>query len=601
MQMTLRPISFALLALVFAACGNTNTSTTASCDPACGNGEICDDGTCRATGTPDAGPLTCSPACPSYETCSSGVCALSPGRCNTSSDCPAADPICSSNTCTAPVVTQPSTQTYAALIVTNQAYQAQFAQIAQMHTLTGVPTKVATVEEICAAQPGGCVANACHDTAKAIKDYLVVQAAAGVTLVVLGGDNSIVPSRMTHAYYSNPLYPPAFDEDFYSDDYYGDLTNWDTNGDCNYGDDTNDKPAYSPTLGISRISVSSAAELSAYFAKEQAYLNNYDLSRINTALFMSNIATYVTIPVLNTTVPIDSALYFEAPGRSLSFIPRAFDVTKLYSNIGGSWPNSAPLTNSAEMAAFASGFNVVVHSGHGDEVDVTVEQDGSNEFSGDMAYALQNTQFPVMVSCACAAATFADGDACAGQQFITAPTGGGIGYLGNSATGLGLAGGMELLDQFLKYAFTQSNPLIGDVVRAAHANMPTTDGLTVNLPYLGPTLLPVVDITSWRWTQKAATYLGDGLLPIYTDVSTSSAPHISAAKQVLGNYATLTFTPAAGAVGTFAAAINGNIYDLSLDGSGAAVRMTVSGPVTSVTFGFSSATTLSTFQTVPLP
>ena len=389
MQMKLRSISFALLALVFAACGNPNTSTTAFCDPACTNGEICDNGTCRATGTPDAGPLTCSPARPSYETCSSGVCALLPGRCNTSSDCPAADPICSSNTCTAPVVTQPSTQTYAAVIIMNQAYQAPFAQIVQMHTLTGVPTKVATVEEICAAQPGGCVANACHGTAKAIKDYLAVQAATGITLMVLGGDNSIVPSREAHAYHSNPLYPPAFDETFYSDDYYGDLTNWDTKGDCNYGDDTNDTPAYSPTLGVSRISVSSAAELSAYFAKAQACLNNYDLSRINTARFVSNIATYVTIPVLNNTVPIDPA----------------------------------PLTNSAEMAAFKSGFTVVVHSGHGDEVDVTVEQDGPNEFFGDMAYGLQNMQFPVMVSCACDAATFADGDACASQQFITARDG----------------------------------------------------------------------------------------------------------------------------------------------------------------------------------
>jgi len=89
-------------------------------------------------------------------------------------------------------------------------------------------------------------------------------------------------------------------------------------------------------------------------------------------------------------------------------------------------------------------------------------------------------------------------------------------------------------------------------------------------------------------------------LPVYTDRATSSVPQISAAKQVLGNYATITFTPAAGAVGTFAA-INGNIYDLSLDGSGAAVKLNVSGPATSVTFGFSSATTLSTFQTVPLP
>ncbi len=604
------------------ACGGSTTPSTDPCQGvSCPAGEVCDlsTGACQ---TVDAGAgctsdsqcspgvcdsatrqcvtSECSPACPAWETCSGRTCALNSGACNSASDCPASAPLCTSNACTAPAVTQPAAPHYRAVMITSQAYQAQFEQIALMHTLTGVPTYVNTVEAICAAAPGGCsTTNACNDAPKAIKDYIIAQHASGVTQVVLGGDGTIVPSRQTEAKYSNPLYPPPFDETFYSDDYYGDLTNWDTNGDCVYGDEANDTPGYVPAIGISRISFSSAAELSAYVAKETAYLTAYDTSRIGTALFMSNVATDITIPVINDTVPIDSALYFEYPGRTLSFIPADFQVTKLYAT--ASYPDAGVLTVPAEISAFEAGANLVVHSGHGDEEDVTVEQDGSNEFSGQDAYVLQNAQYPVMISCACEAATFMDGDGCAGQNFITAPHGGGVGYLGNSTIGLGIAGGMQLLDQFVKYSFSQSNPIIGDAIVAAHVNMPTSDALTFNLPVVGNVSYSVVDPTSWTWTQKAVTYLGDGLLPIYTDVATSAAPAFTASKSALGNFTTITFAASAVASGTLAVAIGNDVYELPLAGLSAAPAITVQGPVTSLTLGYSAAGSLAAYQTVSLP
>ena len=483
-------------------------------------------------------------------------------------------------------------------MITSQAYQAQFEQIALMHTLTGVPTFVNTVEAICAAATGGCsTSDACHDTPKAIKDYIAAEHAAGVTQVVLGGDGTIVPSRITEAKYSNPLYPPAFDEFFYSDDYYGDLSNWDSNGDCVYADAANDTLNYVPTVGISRISFSSSSELDAYFAKEKQYLTAYNVSGIGKALFMSNVAT--DLQLLGQTIPIDSALYFEDPGRTLSFVPSDFAVTKLYAT--ASYPDAGLLTVPNEIAAFEAGANIVVHSGHGDEEDVTVEQDGSNEFSGQDAYVLQNAQYPVMISCACEAATFMDGDGCAGQNFITAPAGGGVGYLGNSTIGLGIAGGMQLLDQFLKYSFSQSNPLIGDAIVAAHVNMPQSDTFEVPVPVVGNVGAPVVDLSSWQWTQKAVTYLGDGLLPLYTDVATTAAPTFTATKSALGNFTTITFAASAVATGTLSVAIGNNVYELPLAGLSAAPSITVQGPVTTATIGYSAAGSLASFQTVSLP
>ena len=198
--------------VVLSACGTSSTLQT--CVPACAVGDYCGaDFVCHPNvdaGGADAGctsdsqcgsevcqfatgtcvPSDCNPACPSFETCSKRTCELSPGRCNSASDCPASLPLCdASNTCVAPQTNQPATLTYAALIVTNQDYLADFQQLAQLHTLTGVPTKVVTVESICAAAGAGACSqsDACNDTPKAIKDYLIAQHALGINQVVLGG------------------------------------------------------------------------------------------------------------------------------------------------------------------------------------------------------------------------------------------------------------------------------------------------------------------------------------------------------------------------------------------------------------------------------
>jgi hypothetical protein len=526
----------------------------------------------------------------------------SSGGCAANSDCPPDLPVCnSSHICAAPAVTPPAALTYSALIITNDAYADAFQQLALLHTLTGVPTRVVTVETICGATTGGCsVSDACHDTSKAIKEYVVQQNGAGLRHVVLGGDMSIVPSRQTHDSFSNAILGVSYDETFYSDYYFADFSQWDTNGDCTYGDPASDSPDYLPEIDVTRISVSSPSELQTYVGKVQSYLTAYDTTRIDTALFLSNVATELTIPSTTITVPVDSALYFETQGRTLSFIPGDFTITKLYSSMGG-WSGATTLTVAAEQTAFVQGANLVVHSGHGDPSDLTVEQDGSKEFTGAMAYALQNTQYPIMLSCACEGATFADGDGSAGQNFITAPEGGGIGYLGNSTIGLGIAGGMQLIDQVLKYAFATPGALVGDAVRAGHANLPTSDDFTfTGLPIVDSLAVPVVDANSWRWTEKAAAFLGDGLLPVYTK-TLAAPPGFSVTDQRLGNFVTINLQPAAPATGTLAVAVSGNVYQFAFTASATPVSLTVGGSPSTIEYGFSSPTTLASHQQVSLP
>ena len=524
------------------------------------------------------------------------------GGCTSGADCPAAEPVCGpDHACAAPAVTPAATLSYTAVLITDAAYADGFQQLALMHTLTGVPTQVVTIESICAANPTGCDdSDACNDTPKAIKDYIIKQQAAGLQHVVFGGDGTIVPSRQTSDSFSNAILGVSYNETFYTDYYFSDLSEWDTNSDCVYGDPTTDKPTYLPVLDVTRVSVSSPAELQTYITKVEAYLTAYETSQIQTALFLSNVATELTIPGTTTTIPVDSALYFETPGRTLSQMPSDFAITKLYSSLGTVWPDASPLTVTAETSAFEAGANVVVHSGHGDISDLTVEQDGSNEFSGAMAYALVNSQYPIMLSCACEAATFVDGDQCAGQNFITAPAGAGVGYLGNSTIGLGIAGGMQLIDQVLMYTFVTSTGgvLIGEAVMAGHANLPTTDEFS----FEGiPVPVQLIDAASWRWTQKAATYLGDGLLPVYSSDALAAPTTFTVTDKRLGDFATISIQPAGGATGTLTVNVDSSFYPFTLAGTAAPVTLTVGGSPTLLTYGFASPGMLMGYQQVTLP
>jgi hypothetical protein len=592
--------SSALVCALLAACGGSRVVDAPEVPGACHSDFECAPGICNvASGKCEA--ASCNPACSPWQTCAGRSCVLSAGRCDTNADCSAALPICDTNhTCVAPALSTPATLPYAALVITSRAYAGDFQELAQLHTLTGVPTQLITVEDICAATPGGCnAADACHDAPKAIKDYLIAQQQRGLRQVVLGGDGRIVPSRQTHDTFANAILGYSYSETFFSDYYFADLSQWDTNGDCVYGDPATDHPAYVPNLGVTRISFSSPAELQTYLAKAQAYLTAYDTSRVNTALLLSNVATEVTLPVINKTLPIDAGFYFETPGRTRSLVPGWFDTTRLYSSLA--WPGAGQLTNPAEQAAFEQGYNIVVHAGHGGEGYLTVEQNGGNAFTGSMAHQLKNKQYPLMFSCACDAATFADGPFSAGQQFLTAPAGGGIGYLGNSTLGLGLGGGVQLIDALLRFAFAHSNPLVGEAVLAGHANLPTSDSITINnVPLLGSVSLSVIDAASWRWTQKAATYLGDGLLPVYT-TSLSAAPAFSVRRAAIGNFSQIAFTPSTSARGTLAVAIGSSVYELPLNGSRAEVSLTVAGAPTRLNYGFSSSSTLAAYQQIALP
>lgn len=398
-----------------------------------------------------------------------------------------------------------------ALIVTRAEFAEVFKKFADFHTVTGIITKVATIEDIC--ENAVCDdEDPLNDTQKAIKDY--VMSVEGLRYLVLGGDIEVVPSRMVHDHFELPLGIADYTDDFYSDLYYADFSNWDLNGNGTYAEDE-DKPVLIANIAIGRISVSTVEEAELYFEKIVKHHTAFNTAHTTKSLLLANIATELS------GIKVNSGYYFETEGKTISQIQPGYSIKKLYTKStpfpGG---NTAQyLDNDSEKAAIEEGMNLIVHSGHGAPYLLTCEQgtDPDRDFSDDMAYELENETLPFFLSCACEAGQFAyKYDDSAGEKLMNAPKGGAIVYLGNTTTGLGIAGGSQFIDEMLRNMFAFPFSVIGESYIFAHLSMPQND--TFNPPIQLVNIdVPVVNKDSWQWTKKSIVMLGDPMTVFWRD------------------------------------------------------------------------------------
>ena len=398
-----------------------------------------------------------------------------------------------------------------ALIVTTANFEEVFQKFAVFHTVTGINTKVVTVEDIC----DNAVCNdsdPLNDTQKAIKDY--VMSVEGLRYLVLGGDIEDIPSRQVHDHFELPLGIADYTDDFYSDLYYADFSNWDSNGNGIYAEDE-DNPVLIANVAIGRISVSAVEEAELYFSKLVKHHTAFNTAHTTKSLLLANIATELS------GIKVNSGYYFETEGKTISQIPMNYSIKKLYTKStpfpGG---NTAQyLDNDSEKAAIEEGMNMIVHSGHGAPWLLTCEQgdDPDRDFDRNMAYNLKNATLPFFLSCACEAGQFGykNGDS-AGEKLMNAPEGGAIVYLGNTTTGLGIAGGSQFIDEMMKNMFAFPYSFIGESYIFAHVAMPQSD--TFNPPIdIVNINVPVVNKDSWTWTKKSNVMLGDPMTVFWRD------------------------------------------------------------------------------------
>ena len=405
-----------------------------------------------------------------------------------------------------------------ALIVTTDEFAEVFQKFADFHTVTGINTKVVTVEDIC--DNAICDDDdPVNDTQKAIKNY--VMSVNGLRYLILGGDIEDIPSRKVHDKFS--IIVDTYEDDFYSDLYYADFSEWDSNGNGVYAEDDGtltigeDSPVLIANVAIGRISVSTVDEAELYFEKLVKHHTAFNTEHTKKSLLLANIATTLNI---GFDVEVNSGYYFETEGKTASLIPADYSIKRLYKESAPSPHNEAlPLDNASEKAAIEEGMNLIIHSGHGAPKLLTCEQgtDPDRDFTRDMAYDLKNETLPFFLSCACEAGQFGykNGDS-AGEKLMNAPKGGAIVYLGNTTTGLGIAGGSQFIDQMLKNMFAFPYSVIGESYLYAHATMPQNDTFNPPIPYVNYDIT-VVTPDSWQWTKKSIVMLGDPMTVFWRD------------------------------------------------------------------------------------
>ena len=444
---------------------------------------------------------------------------------------------------------RPSTDPQA-LIVTTQALEQAFEMFAVLHTTTGIPTEVVTVEEIC---NGACDdEDPTNDTAKAVKGFLMTQ--PNLAYALLGGDIEEVPSRqITDSFYFaltvlgiDVLVFEYTDLEFHTDYYYADFAEWDPDGDGVYAEENEETSDYRPEIAVARIPVSTVEELSVYYEKMKSYISDHDVPAMEKAILQAGVFTRFRHPISGDLLEISSAFYAMDSDRTLPLLSSAYDVTRQFESANPEPDPTADIYYDPQEFAdlhiqlLQEGTHMIRYADHG---TYTLLAPGIDV---DAAYNLVNDTFPIIFSETCHGAEFGNGDT-AGEQVVKAPQGGAVAYCGQGSIGSSLLGANQLMDETLRYAVTTPDPILADAYFYGHDVLPDVDDTFTFPLHLGG--FPFFDITrqvitedNCSYAQKASVMLGDFLIPVWNEPR-ERAPDLQVTRRETGSGIVLTLIP----------------------------------------------------------
>jgi hypothetical protein len=304
------------------------------------------------------------------------------------------------------------------VIVTSNALEPYFQELADWKTRKGVPAVVRTVSWIDANYPGGC------DTAERIRFFLKdAYASWGTTYVLLGGDTEIVPTRYGRTSYYGGL-------DIPTDLYYSDLDgNWNGDGDGIFGEGYRSEESVGDGVDlyadvfVGRAPVSNVVEVEAFLAKCEAYRESPVPHFTDRNLYLGE----VLFPYdwENGPYSLDGAVDIVEPG--LPFVPAHISDIRLYANIVP-FPDAYPISDVASVDSLEQGYNLVAHVGHGNKDAMRVGLNnyiGMNDISG-LTNGIDKAGFLWLLNCTSAAIDYD----CIAERAVTNPNGGAFAALG---------------------------------------------------------------------------------------------------------------------------------------------------------------------------
>ena len=356
------------------------------------------------------------------------------------------------------------------VIITSSSLSSGFQALADWHVRKGFRTEVKTTSWIYANYSG-------RDNQEKIRNFIIdYHANQGLTWVILGGDNGVVPGRRARAYCGgNTGNIPC-------DLYYADLDwSWDGDNDNIFGEPDDDTVDLYYDLYVGRASVDNTTQVQTFVNKVLTHEQSPPLGYLKRILL------------------VDAELW------------SGYDHRQSNDSIAAITPPGwtdvhfhDPTNTTAVRDSLDHGFQFAHLVGHGDDIGI---YNGSTRYYGtSVANNHSNgSKVNLLNSIACISGNFEHSD-CLAEAAHNSSGGGSVGVIMNSRYGWGTPpdiGPSELLDiRFYDYFFNHDTMPVG-VTHAASKEV-----------YRGLALSQGV----WRWCYYELNLFADPLLMMYEDV-----------------------------------------------------------------------------------
>ncbi|MCD6328276.1 hypothetical protein J7M28_12115, partial [bacterium] len=357
----------------------------------------------------------------------------------------------------------------------------------------GYRTEVHSVSSIAGSYGG-------QDTAEDIRNFIKsYYSSKGLGWVVLGGDTSVVPTRIAYAFDCDG---DGFDNVDYQqcDYYYADLDGtWNDDGDSLWGEVSPDNIDMYADVIVGRLPFDTESEATTIANKVLMYEG---ASGGLSADYQKKLLMFAC-KLDDTTWGGDCLDAME----SYVGIPGDWTIAKRYDRDSTSGRSNV-------ISSLNSGYNLISNMGHANYSVMSAKYVGSAEYlyRDDMS-GLSNASRPgILHSGGCWAAAM-DYD-CIGERFVLAPNGGGIAFIGNSRYGWFSPGypgsgpndaySQEFFSSIFDYgtcrlgeAFSDSKQAFVSYAKASYSSSPYYRWVLYGMNLLGPPTTPV-------WTNTPA-------------------------------------------------------------------------------------------------
>ena len=330
------------------------------------------------------------------------------------------------------------------IIITNNVLKPAFQVLADYKTQRGIPTVIATVEDIYNQYPG-------VDHPEQIRNYLKdVKQYWNTVNILIGGDSDIVPARYTHGIIS--LIIPT-------DRYYNDLTgNFTMSGQTQHYNFSNIDNI------IGRLPASNIEQVQNLINKIISYekLNNisiYDFINnilLTGAYYSYNHTTNTGDPsILNKTLELYNDNYWINKNKWLLLDNYQNNANGLL----GEEYDKFSFTNCLNFGVSGTLFHFVYHADHSNPYAIGTSSEMKGQtFNNQDADNLHNTYPQIMLTVGCEPGQF-DKD-CFAEHYLNNPNGGGIAILANTDQTF-VSEGYYIPNEFFSKIYSNNNISLG--------------------------------------------------------------------------------------------------------------------------------------------